>query len=225
MGCLTVLELSTTATRTLFFSGEAEAWEVVAGLLTWEDVDVGLVGRVGAATDNGPGKDGPVLGSPPEIPSVGVPLELTGTSLCTVEGVTLGAETGEEGNACGANTKSGGSAGRTGSHGGSTEETMAAASVEAGESMLEQHSLGKFIGAEAAEVPSLDDSLEPTGTSLCSVEGVNIGAKTGEGDLASGAKTSSGGSAGWADSGGVYTGSSGAETKAGASIESGEAML
>lgn len=51
---------------------------------------------------------------PPEIPSVGVFLESTGTSRCPTEGVTSGAETGEGGIACGTNTNSGGSAGWAG---------------------------------------------------------------------------------------------------------------
>lgn len=79
--------------------------------------------------------------------------------------------------------------------------------------MLEQDSGEEFIGAE---VP---------GTSLCPIEAVNVGAETGEGGLASEAKTDNGGSAGWADSGGARTRASGAETKAGASVETGAAMV
>lgn len=216
-----------TVSGTLLFSDEAEDWEVVVGLLTWEDVDLELVGRVGAATEDGPERA--VLVRPPEIPIVDGSLELTGISLCPTEGVTLGAETGEGGIACGANTNIGGSVGWAGSLGGCTEdsraETKAGGSVKAGETILEQDSGEEFIGAEAPEIPSVDVSLELTGTSLCPIVGVNVGAETGEGGLASGDKADSGRSAGWADSGGGCTGAPEAEAKAGASVEAGAAML
>lgn len=216
MGCFTELVQSGTS----LFSGESEDWEVVVGLLTWEDVDTELVGRVGAATEDGPERA--VLVRPPEIPSVDGSLELTGISLCPTEGVTLGAETGEGGIAFGANPNNGGSMGWVGSRGGCTE---AGALVKAGEAILEQDSGEEFTGAEASEIPSVDVSLELTGISLCPIVGVNVGAETGEGGLASGDKTNSGGSAGWADSGGGCTGAPEAETEAGSSVEAGAAML
>lgn len=137
-GCFTELELSTTATGTVLFSGEAEDREVVTGLLTWEDGEVGLVVRVGAETENGPGRAG--LFSPPEIPSVGVPSEPIGSLLCPTEEVILGAETGVGGLASGAKTKTGGSAGWEDLEGGCTgtsgAETKAGTSVEAGAALL-----------------------------------------------------------------------------------------
>lgn len=109
--------------------------------------DVGLIGSVGAVT--GDGLERAVLVRPCEIASLGVSLELTGTSLCPKEGVTLGAETGEGGSAYGANTKPWGSVDWAGSRGGCSEapraETKTGASVKTGEAMLEQDSGGEFI--------------------------------------------------------------------------------
>lgn len=103
MGCFTEMELS----ATLLFSGKAE--NVVEGLLVCEDVDVALIGRVGTATEVGP--DLAIYFRSLDIPSVGVSMQLTGTTLCPTDGINSGAETGEGGTACGAITNSGGSAG------------------------------------------------------------------------------------------------------------------
>lgn len=86
MGCFTEPEFSSTVARTLLSSGEAEAWEVVAALLVWEDVDVRLVASVGATPEDGPERE--VLVWPPEIAWGDVTLELTGILLCPTEVVT-----------------------------------------------------------------------------------------------------------------------------------------
>lgn len=105
-----------------------------------------------------------------EVPSLGVSLESTRTSLWPVEGVNVKAETREGGFGSGETTDTGGSAGWIKSDGGCTgpsgAETKAGTSTEAEAAMLVEGPRGEFIEgvADRAEAEGVSKGVVACGT-------------------------------------------------------------